>query len=365
MLMAVIVALTLRGLSGMPLAQSATPVATPIVPGPDPALVRAVEYLRDQQGDDGGFGGLEDEPDPATTIDAVIALKAAGQRGVDTTVAIDRALAYLETAGAAFAEQGAGQLAKLALAVIAGGKDPRDFGEDRLNLLAGLTTRPATNSTTPLATPASLYGGSAYSHALVLLAVAAAGEPAPIEAIEDLRATQLEDGSWGFAGTTEPGTGDSNTTALAVQALVATGNGTDPMVPSALAYLKTLQNEQGQVRFQAGTEFMADANSTALTVQALIATGQDPAGAEWRNAAGGLAAFQNAGGGFRYVEAEPADNLLATVQAIPAMAGYALPVATACDETAPPAAIDATPAIVELPAPGRGQAPCVPLAPAA
>jgi hypothetical protein len=365
MLVAVIVTLTLGGLPSTTLVQSATPAATPIVPGPDPALVRAVEYLLGQQGDDGGFGGLDGEPDPATTIDAAIALKAAGQRGVDTAAAIDRALVYLVTAGAAYAEQGAGQSAKLAMAVIAGGKDPLDFGEDRLNLVAALTTLPATKSTMPLAPPASLYGESVFSHALVLLAVAAAGEPAPTEAIEELRATQLKDGSWGFAGTMEPGTGDSNTTALVIQALVVTGNGTDPMVPSALAYLKALQNEQGQVRFQAGPEFMADANSTALTVQALIATGQDPAGTEWRNAAGGLATFQNAGGGFRSVEAEPADNLLATVQAIPAMAGYALPVATACAEEAPPVAISATPAIVELPAPGRGQAACVPLAPAA
>lgn len=360
-LLAVVIALALAALPAATLAQTTTPV----VPGPDPALIRAVDYLLEQQDEDGGFLGLEGEPDPGTTSDAVFALKAAGQGGVDTAAAIDRALVYLESAGGAYAEQGAGQSAKLALAAIAGGKDPFDFGEDRLNLVAGLTTPPASKSTMPLAPPASLYGESVFSHALVLLAVSAAGEPTPDKAIADLRATQLDDGSWGFAGTVEPGSGDSNTTALVIQALVATGNGSDPMIDSALDYLQSQLNELGQVRFQDDPAAMADANSTALTVQALIATGLDPTSAEWGNATRGLAAFQNVSGGFRYVDAEPADNLLATVQAVPALAGYALPVATACAESAAPAAIDATPAVVELPAPGRGQAPCVPLAPAA
>lgn len=357
-----ILALALGTLPAGSLAQSA---ATPEAPGPDPALIRAVDYLLGQQGEDGGFLGLEGEPDPGITIDAVFALKAAGQRGVDTAAAIDRALVYLEAAGGAYAEQGAGQTAKLALAVIAGGKDPLDFGEGRANLVAGLTAPPAMTSATPLAGPASLYGESVFNHALVLLAMSAAGEPVPDTAIAVLRETQLEDGAWGFAGTVEPGSGDSNTTALVIQALVATGNGTDPMVDAALSYLNGLRTELGQVRFDDSPAAMADANSTALTVQALIATGQDPSSAEWGNVARGLAAFQNVSGGFRYVDAEPGDNLLATVQAIPALAGYALPVATACDEAAAPAAISATPVIVELPAPGRGQAPCVPLAPAA
>lgn len=343
-------------------AQPATPAA-PAEPGPDPALIKAIDYVLSQQDDDGGFVGFTGEPDPGITVDAVFALKAAGQRGVDTTAAIDQALVYLEAEGGAYADIGPGQSAKLALAVIAGGKNPLDFGG--VNLFEWLTTLPAIKSSAPQAAPVSLYGESVFNHALVLLAVAAANEPVPAEAIEVLRITQIEDGSWSFAATTDPGSGDSNTTALVIQALVATGHGADPMVDSALAYIQSVQNEQGQVLFQASRPEMADANSTALAVQAVIATGQDPASAEWANAAGGLAAFQNDSGGFRYVDAVPEDNLLATLQAVPALAGYTLPVATACDEAAAPAAISATPEIVALPAPGRGQAACVPLTPAA
>ncbi len=340
-----------------PAAQPATPEAS-AEPGADPNLVRAVDHLLSQQDDAGGFLGLSGEPDPGVTIDAVLALKAASQRGVDTTAALDRALAYLEENGAAYAATGPGQAAKLAMAAISGGHDPRAFGGS--DLIAALTESDATG-----ATPVALQGESVFNHALVLLALVAANEPVAPGAIDVLRTTQIEDGSWAFMGTTEPGDGDSNTTALVLQALVATNNGDDPMVESGLAYLSSVQNEFGQFLYQADQADPADANSTALAVQALIATGQDPSGPEWRNATQGLAVFQNVSGGFRYVDTLPADNLLATVQAIPALAGYALPVATACAEEAPVAAIDATPAVIGLPAPGRGQAACVPLAAAA
>jgi hypothetical protein len=301
---------------------------------------------------------LSGEPDPGVTIDAVLALKAASYRGIDTGAAVDQALAYLETNGGPYAETGPGQAAKLALAAVSGGQDPREFGGT--DLIAALTAPEVTG-----ATPAAPQEDSVYSHALVLLALVAANEPVSPVAIETLRTTQIEDGSWAFMGTTDLGDGDSNTTAVVLQALVATGHGTDPMVDSGLAYLSSVQNEFGQFLYQAGQADPADANSTALAVQALIATGQDPSSPEWLNATQGLAVFQNVSGGFRYVDTLPADNLLSTVQAIPALAGYALPVATACAEEAPTAEIDATPAVIELPAPGRGQAACTPLAPAA
>ena len=342
------------------MAQPASPV--PADPGPDPGLVLAVEHILGQQAETGGFAGPGGELDPGITADAIIALRAASQQGLATDAAIERAIVYLETDGAAYAETGPGQAAKLALALIAGGKDPRAFGD--VDLIARLTAPPATPAATPTAAT-GLYGESVYNHALIMLALSAATEPVPDGAIEALRATQIEDGSWAFAGTTEPGTGDSNTTALVIQALVATGNGDDPMTDAALAYLQSVQNEFGQVLFQAGQAEMADANSTALTLQALVAAGQDPTSPEWGNIARGLTVFQNVSGAFRYTDAAPRDNVLATLQAVPALAGYALPVTTACEEPAALRVIDATPQIVELPAPGRGQAPCMPLEPAA
>ena len=371
-LLALLIALILTGpsLALLPqpvLAQDATPAAP--TPTPDPLrepLERAVEYLLAQQTEDGGFVGFAGTADPGTTADAVVALKAAGFRGITVDPAITAALVYLEPQAAAYAAIGPGQAAKLALAAVAAGRDPAAFGG--VDLLAAATAPLATPTAgTPAATPAipGGYGTGIFDHALVMLALAAVHRPVPPEAIAALRATQLADGSWAFDGSTEPGAGDSNTTALVVQALVASGNGTDPMVAAALDYLRAVQTVTGQFAFQATEPLVADANSTALAVQAIVAAGQDPTSpADWRNAVRGLAAFQNVGGAFRYQDAEPADNLLATLQAIPALAGIPLPVGVACEEEAADAAPGATP-VIALPAPGRGQVACVALEPAA
>ena len=234
--------------------------------------------------------------------------------------------------------------------MVAVGVDPATLAGDQGDLLLAMG---AANPET------GLYGQGVYDHALVLLARAAANAPVSPPDIEALRARQIADGTWAFAGTTEAGTGDSNTTAVVLQALIAAGRGTDPMVEAGLAALRALQAETGGFPFQPGGD--ADANSTALAVQAIVAAGADPTGAEWRDAAGALLAFQNASGALRYTDAEPPDNLYATVQAIPALAGLPLPVATACPLVATPAVAPVGTAVAVLPAPGRGSGVCVDL----
>lgn len=338
------------------LGQSATPVGTP-----DPtvtAVASAVDYLLDQQGEDGGFVGLGDGSDPGTTADAIVALEAAEYRGVDIEPALGEAVSYLEDQTADYAAIGPGQAAKLALAAVAAGREPTVFGG--VDLLAAMT---GDGSGTPVASPAvpGAFGDDLYDHALVLLALAAVNEPAPEEAIALLRDRQAENGGWAYDSGDDPAAADSNTTALIIQALVATGHGDEPMVEAGLGYLRSVETTLGQFafQFQAAEPLVADANSTALAVQAIVATGGDPSSAdEWSNAARGLTAFQNAGGAFRYQDATPADNLLATLQAIPALSGIPLPVGIACDEEAPAATTGATP-IIALPAPGRGQVACV------
>ena len=360
--------------AGPALAQDATPAASPAAATsatPDPAqrpVAEAVAYLLAEQGENGGFLGFSGEPDPGTTADAISALKAAGYRGQTTAPAIDAAIVYLEGEAAGYAAAGPGQAAKLALAAVAAGRDPASFAG--IDLLAAATSPAAAPAdaaaASPVALPAGVYGTGLYDHALVLLALAAAERPVPSDAVDALRATQQGDGSWAFDGATTPGTGDSNTTALVVQALVAAGGGDDPMVAAALDYLRSVQTVTGQFAFQAvdAEPLVADANSTALAVQAIVAARQDPTSAdEWNNAAKGLAAFQNVSGAFRYQDTDPADNLLATLQALPAIAGVPLPVATACPAAATGtpetvAAAGATP-IIALPAPARGETPCV------
>jgi hypothetical protein len=193
--------------------------------------------------------------------------------------------------------------------------------------------------TAPMSTPvpgavAGIHGDDLYDHALVLIALVSAGEPVSDAALEPLRETQGADGGWAFDGSTEPGAADSNTTALVIQALAASGRAPDPMVEAALGFLHTLQAPDGSgFAYGPADPLVADANSTALVTQALIATGEDPSSPDWGSPALALAAFQLPSGGFRYMAADEEANLLATVQAIPALAGLPLPVARGCGES--------------------------------
>jgi squalene cyclase len=167
--------------------------------------------------------------------------------------------------------------------------------------------------------------------------------------VEYVRAAQQENGGWAWDGSTTTAA-DTNSTAFAVQALIATGEPADgDAVTLALAYYKGIQNEDGGWPYQNPSDFgtTTDANSTAVTVQAIIATGQDPAGANWTTAEGNtpvaaLAALQNESGAFAWQAAIPDDNLLATVQALPAVAGKALPFATMDLGEAAPATVPET-----------------------
>jgi hypothetical protein len=325
---------------------SAAQVATPGALSESTAMSpveAASTWLREQQDPSGGFFGLSGGPDPGTTTDAVMALYAAQRSDPAAAASLDAAMAYLEREenGRAYAQTGPGQAAKLALAVVAGGQDPRHFAG--LDLVVAMTA--------PLATPVpngigGIYGDDLYDHALVLIALTAAGEAIPDAALEPLRAAQGEDGGWAFDGSTAPGAADSNTTSLVIQALVAAGYGDDPMVDRGLAFVSTLLAPDGGFAYGRADPLVADANSTALVLQALIAAGEDPATPEWGNAPLALARFQTPSGGLRYMAADEEPNLLATVQAIPAMEGLSLPVARACAE-------------------GDDGADCIPLEPAA
>jgi hypothetical protein len=307
-------------------AQEATPGALSESSAISPVQA-ASTWLREQQDPSGGFVGFSGEPNPGTTIDAVIALYAAQQRDPAAAASLDAALTYLEREenGAAYAETGPGQAAKLALAAVTGGRDPRDFAG--LDLVSAMTA--------PLATPvpdgiSGIYGDDLYDHALVLIALTAAGEAIPDAALEPLRTAQGADGGWAFDGSTAPGAADSNTTALVIQALVADGHRDDPMIDRALAFLSTLLVPDGGFAYGPADPLVADANSTALVLQALIAAGEDPTSPKWGNAPLALARFQTPSGGLRYMAADEEPNLLATIQAMPAMEELPLPVIRAC-----------------------------------
>jgi Prenyltransferase and squalene oxidase repeat len=288
--------------------------AQPATPAAGSPVERAAAWLTTQQGADGGFLGFSGTSDPSTTADAIVALVAAGNAGVpvDVTKAVD----YLEQNALVYAQGGPGQAAKLVLAIAAAGRDPTNVA--KVNPLSIVEVSSQGQS--------GMIGFGPFDHALGVLALVATGKDVPPAAIDSFRARQLDDGSWSFDGKRDAGAGDTNTTAVAIQALVAAGQGSDPMVAKAIDYLKAAQTENGGFPFQPVKGAKADANSTALVVQAILALHQDPTSADWKDAAAALAAFQNPSGAFRYTDDQPDDNLFATLQALPAIADQPLPV---------------------------------------
>ena len=279
-----------------------------------------------QQQADGGFAGFSGASDPGATIDAIFAMVAAQSLGINADT--ESAIKYLESGDIAlvYAQTSAGSAAKLALALAVTGNDPRDFnGVSPLSIVevgAGL----------------GMIGMGPYEHAYGILALVATGTPVPQLAIDTARDAQLEDGSWSFDGTMTEGAGDTNTTAMMVQALVSAGV-TSELVTDATDYLIAAQNDDGGFPYQPGAE--SDANSTALGIQALLAANEANHAEALANAEKALAGMQNESGAFFYMASAPDDNAFATVQAIPALAAIPYPLTVAVSVLATP---EATPA---------------------
>jgi len=286
----------------------AWPIAAAAQAPADP-LQAAAAWLRTQQQADGGFSnGFVPGSDPATTADAVLAIVAAGQDPSQWTAEGSSPMDSLQRAATSGSVAGPGAFAKVVLAAVAAGGDPRSLGGVDLvgNILGGFSV------------DAGLFGGGPYDSALAIQALAAAGEPVPEGAVAGLLATRLADGTYSFNGDQTPGAGDSNTTAMAVIALVAAGE--DDEIASSLAYFRSVQNEDGGWTYQKPSAFgeETDANSTALVMQALAAAGEDLSG--WNDPAQALLALQVPSGAFMFNATNSSENLLATVQALPALA---------------------------------------------
>ncbi|MBA3276289.1 MAG: hypothetical protein H0T72_10880 [Chloroflexia bacterium] len=305
-------------------AQDGSSAATPAVSGS--GIDRTASWLLSQQADDGGFAGPSGESDPGATLDALIALAAAEHAGIDTGDAIERAVAWLESGDVAlvYVQTGVGQAAKLALGLSAVGVPPSGFANvDPIAVVQ--------NGVDP---DTGLYSAGVYDHALAVLALLASGNEVPAAAIEAFAATQAENGGWAFDASTDPAMADSNTTSLAIQALVAAGVGESGPVANGLAYLDAVWLDGG-AGYSTLPETLPDANSTALLIQAFVAAGRDVSAP-----IEALAAFQNASGAFHFNAEDTSDNLYATSQAIPALAQIALPI----DAAGP----DATPVAIQV-----------------
>jgi hypothetical protein len=267
----------------------------------------AAAWLRGQQNADGGYPGFSGPAsDPSASADVALALISAGIGLGDVKQGDMSLLDYLHTSAPGLKS---GPAAKYLLIAANIGENPSAFGGADLFALS-----------TAEKDADGVYGGSYFIHALVVLAQSIATSPDAAKALDNgvlLRAQQV-DGGWGFDA---KGASDTNTTALVVQALVASGQGGDATT-RGMAYMEGTLQPTGLYPFDAKSGD-GDANSTAYVLQAKIAARANPEEITRTRAA--LLAIQNPSGAFPFQAAAPNDNLLATVQAIPALNGVAFP----------------------------------------
>lgn len=305
------------------------------------AATRALEYLQGQQSPaDGSLPG-------GFSVDDLYAIGAAAAGYDPNTLRHGgpSVVEYLtaEAAGAcplpAATSPSAGGCGELIQAALAAGKDPHAFGG--IDLVARLVTY--YDATT------GAYGdGEAFTQALAIQGLVAAAQPVPAAAVTFLHAAQDSDGGWDFMdvhddpnAATNFDTSDSNSTAMVLMALDATGDHSRDV--TALTWLHTLQNSDGGFSFQGGG---SDPDSTALVLQAIVGSGGNPASAAWtvdgNTPAAELIATQDASGGYTF-PGNAGPDAFTTSQVPPALDGVAFPVSDPAARYTPGTALGGQP----------------------
>lgn len=294
------------------------------------SVEQAVRWLvTTHQNEDGGYSSFSVGADQAPsqvggTIDALLAIAAGGfNPGAPFAEGAGTPIGFLQENAdqlEEFALADGAQAGKTVLALIASNQDPRDFaGVDFVSALASQQSF------------SGAYGvENAFGQSLAILAMSAANEPSSEAAISWLLEQQATEGE--IAGSWDDGfgtAGNADATAMSLMALASTGmSSTADGQMLALDFLLRTRLESGGWEYGAG--FGENVNSTALVVQALSTSGIDyysdtPDGVSPLNA---LLSWQGESGAFQADYGDGRfDDFFSTVQALPAAAGRALPLA--------------------------------------
>ncbi len=279
----------------------------PALPAPSyQGGLRALEWLRLRQDmDTGSYGGV------GATVETMLAAGAnrwnagAWRRQADSP----SMLHYMYGSGASYVT-GGGPAGKTAVALASSGacwpvdaSTPMDYYD------------PATGQFAP----------QAVNQAWAMLGVKAMSQTIPVSATQALKDMITANGGWGWPGWGE----DTDTTALAVEALVAAGESpTATHVVSGLNYVKTRQNSDGG--FNPGWTSDTSGASTAAAVRAMLAVGQSPLSVTWTISGNTpisyLVGAQQADGSFLY---GGSPNEVETRQVAVAMLGRPFPLGRA------------------------------------
>ncbi|MGW4892880.1 peptidase [Kitasatospora sp. NPDC004240] len=213
-------------------------------------------------------------PDQGLTIDAVLAFAASGtadQAAARATAWLARPEILSGYLGDGTTEAYAGATAKLLLAVEVRGENPAAFGG--VDLPARLRSLLAADGRF---SDRSQWGdySNAFGQSLALIALKRTPGGAPAAAVDFLANSQCADGGYPVAFGQAACTSDPDATALAVQALAATGR--TAKAQAGLGWLTAHQGADGG--FAAAGAAASNANSTGLATEALLSGGRYGAG---------------------------------------------------------------------------------------
>ncbi len=297
-------------------------------------VASAAGFISSQQRNNGSIPAFSPI---GSTADAVVSLVAA-ERG---PVNIKKALNFLtRRAEDGDLDNAIGLQAKVVMAAVAGGRNPRTFGGHDLVQEIADTEQPD-----------GRYGASTavFDHALAMLALDSAGQDPSAAARTWLLQQQCGDGGWAYDLGPQPNddshcqdtidpfndwfTSDTNTTANAVMALEA-DNGAGQPAADPFSFFASVRDGSNGWPYT-GSWPGTDANSTALVIQAYAAAGQQiPAGAM-----AALKGLQMKGcGGFRYQTGLDPD-VGSTIGGVLGLLRQPLPVTESAVTKAPPATI--------------------------
>ena len=254
------------------------------------AVATVLSFVQGRAQPDGGYAEPAGRSTVGLTATAVLALRAAG------APAPEGARAYLQAH-----EQGLTPT-ELELSVMA-------------EALTGGVSPALLDSLHALQRPTGAIGPAVNSTVWGMLALRQAGEAVAPETVRFVQRAQTRGGGFPWAQGLAPDTDD---TAAAVQALVATGVGGRP-IARALAYLRIRELADGGFELQPGKH--SNVQSTAWAIQAFVAAGVKPPAAAFSF----LARMRRADGSLRYSPRYATTPLWVSAQALPALARRSFP----------------------------------------
>lgn len=230
-----------------------------------------------------GFSG-----EVGNAVQAALALAAAGEGETEFDAALGHVRDNVEdyTGECATEDADPGALGYVLLLADVAGEDPTSFGGEDLVSCLQATRRES-------GPDAGLYGSGepefdgTFRQSLAILGLAAADVDPHPSAVAWLADQQCDSGGWpsyrpdtalpcGAEGGFDPTASNTNSTGLATQAFAALP---DSAPSDPLPYLRGTQNEDGGFGYDSAST--TDSNSTALVIQAALASGEDPGAGAW------------------------------------------------------------------------------------